>query len=59
MFLSAGCEGVLRVIWIVVISAVVVGRGEFTLYTDGLLYAELLRRFFMDECCIVIIDMSY
>lgn len=32
---------------------------EFSVYTDGLLCADLLRRIFIDECYTVIIDIGY
>lgn len=57
--LGVGREGLLWVARLVVVSADVVAGAEFTGYADGLIAAGLLRRIFVDECYIAIMDISY
>ncbi|KAK7230149.1 hypothetical protein V2G26_002319 [Clonostachys chloroleuca] len=57
--MHSGREGMLRAARLVVVSADVISSAEFSGYADGLLYAGLLQRIFIDECHTIIMDVGY
>ncbi|KAK4205950.1 hypothetical protein QBC37DRAFT_462707, partial [Rhypophila decipiens] len=56
---TCGREGMARAARLVVVSADLVSAPEFLGYADALVGAGLLRRVFIDECHVAVMDVSY